>query len=129
MVEVPGIEPGSEDRQRRASTCLAADFWVRFRPRPSAGLERLLVQYFSPAAAEHQRRTSPLSSSLPPRRRQKRDVTALITQRVPVLCWLLFFPDFYEFPELGMPPWPHDPRRSLSPPLLIEAPFMTRCNR
>src|SRR5437870_9062188 len=39
----------------------------------------------------------------------------LIKQRVPVVRWQLLFPDFYEFPELGMPPWRHDPRRSRSP--------------
>ena len=76
MVEVRGVEPLSEDRQRKASTCLAADLGFRFRPRPSAGLERLLAQCVSPVAAEHRRRTSPLSSPLPPRRRQERDVTA-----------------------------------------------------
>ena len=76
MVEVRGIEPLSGDRQRKASTCLSADLVFRFRPRPAAGLERLLAQCVSPAAAEHQRQASPLSSSLPPRRHQKRDVTA-----------------------------------------------------
>ena len=76
MVEVRGIEPLSEDRQRKASTCLAADLGVRVRSRPAAGLERLLAQYISPAAAEHQRQASPLSSSVPPRRPQRRDVTA-----------------------------------------------------
>jgi hypothetical protein len=55
MVEVAGIEPASEDRQRKASTCLSADLVFRFCPRPAAGLEQLLAQYFSPAAAEHQR--------------------------------------------------------------------------
>jgi hypothetical protein len=76
MVEVAGIEPASEDRQRKASTCLAADLGIRFRPRPTAGLERLLAQCVSPTAAEHQRQASPLSSSVPPRRHRKRDVTA-----------------------------------------------------
>ena len=76
MVEVAGIEPTSEDRQRKASTCLSADLVFRFCPRPAAGLEQLLAQYFSPAAARHQRQASPQSSSLPPRGRRKRDVTA-----------------------------------------------------
>ena len=76
MVEVRGVEPLSEDRQRKASTCLSADFGFRFCPRPAAGLEQSLAQYFSPAAAEHQRQASPQSSSLPPRGRRKRDVTA-----------------------------------------------------
>lgn len=76
MVEVAGIEPASEDRQRKASTCLSADLVFRFRPRPAAGLERSLAQCVSPAAAEHQRQASLLSSSVPPRRYQKRDVTA-----------------------------------------------------
>ncbi len=75
MVEVRGVEPLSEDRQRKASTCLAADLGFRFRPRPSAGLERSLAQYVSPTAAEHQRQASPLSSPFPLRRRQKKDVT------------------------------------------------------
>src|SRR2546425_6978266 len=66
MVEAPGVEPGSEDRQRRVSTCVAADLGFRFRPRPAAGLERLLAQCVSPVAAEHRRRTSPLSSPHPP---------------------------------------------------------------
>jgi len=76
MVEVAGIEPASEDRQRKASTCLSADFGFRFYPRPAAGLEQSLAQYFSPAAAEQQRQASLQSSSLPPRRQRKRDVTA-----------------------------------------------------
>ena len=77
MVEARGVEPLSEDRQRRASTCLAGDLGFRFRPRPPAGLERSLAQCISPAAAEHQRQASPQSSPLPPRGRQERNVTAL----------------------------------------------------
>ena len=76
MVEVAGIEPASEDRQRKASTCLSADLVFRFCPRPAAGLEQLLAQCVSPATARHQRQASLQSSSLPPRRRRKRDVTA-----------------------------------------------------
>src|SRR3989338_6319211 len=77
MVEARGVEPLSEDRQRRASTCLAGDLGFRFRPRPPAGLERSLAQCISPAAAEHRRQASPQSSPLPPRGRQERNVTAL----------------------------------------------------
>src|SRR3972149_5339305 len=77
MVEARGVEPLSEDRQRRASTCLAGDLGFSFRTRPPAGLERSLAQCISPAAAEHQRQASPQSSPLPPRGRQERNVTAL----------------------------------------------------
>jgi hypothetical protein len=93
MVEVAGIEPASEDRQQKASTCLAADLGVRFRPRPAAGLERLLAQCVSPAAAEHQRQGQPAIVVPSPAQASEEGRHCLIKQQVPVVRWQLCFPD------------------------------------
>jgi len=45
MVEAAGIEPASENRQHRTSTCVAAVLNFASVHAPQRGLERLLAQY------------------------------------------------------------------------------------
>src|SRR5205823_14251731 len=81
-------------------------------------------------------RPPPLSTSSRPARYRRpfpcagvrRRTSPVIKRRVPVQCWQLSFSGLNEFPELGMPPLPHDPRRSLSPPFVIITHLMTRCS-
>src|SRR5438067_9331888 len=71
-------------------------------------------------------RPPPLSTSGRPARYRRpfpcagvrRRTSPVIKRRVPVQYWQLSFSGLNEFPELGMPPLPHDPRRSLSPPFV-----------
>ncbi len=45
MVEAAGIEPASENRQHKTSTCVAAVLNFASVHAPQHGLERLLAQY------------------------------------------------------------------------------------